>query len=69
MDWQNLSRALDKGAMIAINPDAHEDAGMAYMQHGVWMARKAGAPKELVLNALPLEGLIQFLSIKNKSIA
>jgi DNA polymerase (family 10) len=68
MDWQNLARAIDKGAIIAINPDAHEDAGMAYMQHGVWMARKAGAPKELVLNALSLHGLIQFLQLKNKSL-
>jgi DNA polymerase (family 10) len=68
MDWQNLSRALDKGSIIAINPDAHEDAGMAYMQHGVWMARKAGAAKELVLNAFNLQGLIQFLQLKNKSI-
>ncbi len=69
MDWQNLARAIDKGAIIAINPDAHEDAGMAYMQHGVWMARKAGAPKELVLNAFNRQGLIQFLQLKNKSIA
>jgi hypothetical protein len=39
------------------------------MQHGVWMARKAGATKELVLNAFNLQGLIQFLQLKNKSIA
>ncbi len=60
MDWQNLALALDKGAIIAINPDAHEKEGMAMMQYGVWLARKAGATTSQVLNAMDLNSILQF---------
>ena len=55
MDYHHLRRALEKGALIAVNPDAHEVSGMDYMRYGILMARKAGAGKEQILNCLPLE--------------
>ena len=64
MDWENLSRAIEKGAMISINPDAHEREGMQMMEYGTYMARKAGAEISNVLNALSLEAILDY--IKNK---
>jgi DNA polymerase (family 10) len=64
MDWKNLSSAIEKGAMISINPDAHEKEGMRLMEYGTYMARKAGAAKENVLNTMSLENILTFLQKK-----
>ncbi len=64
MDYENLAGALEKGAMISINPDAHDRDGMDMIKYGVWMARKAGARTERVLNALSLENVISVLKKK-----
>jgi DNA polymerase (family 10) len=69
MDWENLSIALEKGALISINPDAHEMEGMDLMAYGTWMARKAGAEKHQVLNAFSLPEIISFLKKKNPVLA
>jgi len=65
MDWENLSTAIEKGAIISINPDAHEKEGMRLMTYGTFMARKAGAARENVLNAMSLENIQTFLQKKN----
>lgn len=62
MDWRNLHQALEKGALISINPDAHEREGMDLMRYGTWMARKAGATKDKVLNAMSLNEIETFLN-------
>lgn len=62
MDWQNLARALDKGVIISINPDAHEVEGLQMMRYGTWLARKAGAEKSQVLNSFELPDLLQFFT-------
>lgn len=64
MDWRNLHKALEQGALISINPDAHEKEGMDLMQYGTWMARKAGASKEQVLNARSLKDMEAFLNAR-----
>ncbi len=51
MDWTMIPRALDKGVMISINPDAHVRESIHYMQYGVNVARKAGLTKEQCLNS------------------
>jgi DNA polymerase (family 10) len=60
MDLFHLRRAIEKGAMIAVNPDAHEVSGMDVMRYGIVMARKAGAPPDRVLNCLSLEKVLEF---------
>jgi DNA polymerase (family 10) len=70
MDLKNLRIALEKGAIIAVNPDAHEAAGMEYMRYGMTMARKAGATSEQILNCLPLENVLHFFQkSKNQTAA
>lgn len=64
MDWENLSHAVDRGAFIAINPDAHEREGMDLMRFGTLMARKAGASKSQIINSFETNQLANFFSKK-----
>ena len=55
IDWRWVHKALDKGLILSINPDAHEIAGYADMYYGVCVGRKGGLTKEQTFNAWPLE--------------
>lgn len=52
MDWSWIPVALDKGVMIAINPDAHARESIHYIQYGVNVARKAGLTASECLNCM-----------------
>lgn len=54
MDWRYISYALEKGAWISVNPDAHSMSEYHNMRYGVLVGRKAGLSKEHTFNALPL---------------
>ncbi|MDR0353255.1 MAG: DNA polymerase/3'-5' exonuclease PolX, partial [Opitutaceae bacterium] len=54
MDWRHWRRAAERGLRCSINPDAHETAGLAYVEAGVNAARKGWLEKEHVVNTLPL---------------
>lgn len=58
---ENLRKAQDAGVIVAINTDAHQAETLAYMEIGVAAARKGWIRKSTVLNALPLDGLLDFL--------
>ena len=49
--------AYDCGCKFAVDADAHAPAEFAYVPMGLWMARRAGIPKERILNFRPLDGL------------
>ncbi|RLD21803.1 MAG: DNA polymerase/3'-5' exonuclease PolX [Bacteroidetes bacterium] len=55
IDWRWIHRALDKGLILSINPDAHEIAGYKDMYYGVCVGRKGGLTKEQTFNAWSLE--------------
>lgn len=50
--------AVESGALISIDTDAHEVGQMAFMRYGVWQARRGWARREDVLNALPLSAML-----------
>lgn len=54
MDWRHWRRAAERGLLCAINPDAHETAGLRYVVAGVNIARKGWLKKENVFNTLSL---------------
>ncbi len=71
--WQRLDlkdvharQALDAGATLCINTDAHHTDQLEQMRLGVITARRAWVPKERVLNALPLAQLRKRLQLKRK---
>lgn len=55
IDWTLIPYCLEKEVMLSINPDAHEQQGYHHMKYGVYMAQKAGVPKEFILNTYSLE--------------
>lgn len=52
LDWRWHQYALEKGVMLAINPDAHRNEGFLDMHYGVNVARKGGLSAEECLNCL-----------------
>lgn len=52
MDWRWIPYALEKGVMIALNPDAHSTGGYLNMHYGAAVARKGGLTRDMTFNAL-----------------
>lgn len=64
LDWRWIEYAMEKGVMIAINPDAHEKEGYYDMYYGSLVARKGCLTKEMTLNALSLKEFTAWLSAR-----
>ncbi|MCS7176209.1 MAG: DNA polymerase/3'-5' exonuclease PolX [Candidatus Kapabacteria bacterium] len=59
VSWEHLARWRTRGLRIAVNPDAHSVAELAYTELGIIFARKALFPPEQVVNTLPLQDFLQ----------
>ena len=62
MDWRHWRKAAERGLVCAINPDAHETAGLLHVRAGINAARKGWLTKENVLNTLGLAAVRKRLS-------
>jgi DNA polymerase (family 10) len=62
LDWRWHQRALDRGCMMSINPDAHSTSEIDLTHWGVMMARKGGVPKQRVLNCLNKKQMTEYLA-------
>jgi putative hydrolase len=51
--------ASECGCSFTLDADAHSPAEFAYVPMAMWMARRAGIPKERILNFLPTPDLIR----------
>jgi DNA polymerase (family 10) len=61
LDWTHWRRAAEKGVVCSINPDAHLADHLAYVRHGVNVARKGWLTPEQVLNTRPLAEVLRWL--------
>lgn len=59
LDDLHARRMIELGGKLAISTDAHEPDGFDVMFYGVAVARRAWATPDDVVNAWPLEGLLQ----------
>lgn len=66
MDWRLWRKAAERGLITAINPDAHETAGLAHVRAGVNAARKGWLTKEQVLNTRSLAEVVKFFRARAK---
>ena len=57
LDWRQWRRAAERGLMCAINPDAHNTAGLRHVEAGVRVARKGWLSAEQILNTRDLAGV------------
>ena len=58
LDWKWARRALELGLKLMINPDAHSIDGLADVQWGLAVARRAGATAADVVNCGDIEEFI-----------
>lgn len=66
IDWSHIAYALDKGAMISIDPDAHSIEGFDDIKYGVYAAQKSLLTKERNLSSFTLEAFEKYLSERKK---
>ena len=66
MDWRWIGYALEQGALISIDPDAHTIEGYKDIRYGVLTAQKAGVTAADNLSSLGLEQFRQFLAERKK---
>lgn len=64
LDWKWIGPALDKGALLSINPDAHALDGFDDIRFGVLAAQKGGLTKERNLSSFSLEEFEKFIGEK-----
>jgi DNA polymerase (family 10) len=58
LDSDDAALALSRGVRLTINTDAHRPDTLALRDHGVAVARRAGARRGDVVNSLPVEELL-----------
>jgi DNA polymerase (family 10) len=61
LDGQYARLAIDKGALISINTDAHSEKMMDYMPYGIMTARRGWVTAEQVINTWPYERFTEWL--------
>jgi DNA polymerase (family 10) len=64
LDWRWHRYALEKGVMLAINPDAHRREGFNDMRFGVMAGRKGGLQAGKCLNAFSLAEITSYFEKK-----
>ena len=66
IDWRWIEKAINKGALISINPDAHSIEGFADTRYGVLVAQKAGLPAEKNMSSFSLTEMNNFLASQQR---
>jgi DNA polymerase (family X) len=66
MDWRWWPRAVEKGVLCCINPDAHAIDQLSYVATGVRAARKGWLTPANVLNTRPLAEMKAFLAARRR---
>ncbi|MBI3886966.1 MAG: DNA polymerase/3'-5' exonuclease PolX [Opitutae bacterium] len=66
MDWRLWRKAAERGLLCAINPDAHDTAGLADFRTGVGAARKGWLTKEQVITTRSLASIKRWLTGRKK---
>ena len=66
MDWRLWRKAAERGLRCAINPDAHETAGLAHVRAGVNAARKGWLQREQVVTTWRLTEIEAWLSRRKR---
>ncbi|HEX3935483.1 MAG TPA: DNA polymerase/3'-5' exonuclease PolX, partial [Puia sp.] len=67
MDWRWIGYALEQGALISIDPDAHTIQGYNDIRYGVLAAQKAGVGTQDNLSSFGLEKFREYLAERKKA--
>ncbi|HEX2059186.1 MAG TPA: helix-hairpin-helix domain-containing protein [Thermoanaerobaculia bacterium] len=61
VDWRHIGRAVERGVMFCINPDAHSISEYNAVITGTWVARKAGLGPKQIFNTRSVEEVEEYL--------
>jgi len=61
LDWRYCIRAVHRGVMISINPDAHDESGIDDVRYGIGIARKGWCEAKDVVNTAPVDEFLRIL--------
>jgi len=64
MDWRFWRKAVEKGLLTSINPDAHSTDHFAFVELGVNVGRKGWLTEDNVINTKPLTEVVKILAGK-----
>ena len=64
LEWRHWRKAAERGVLCAINPDAHETAGLSHVAAGINAARKGWLTRSNVLNTRPLNEVRAWLKAR-----
>ena len=67
LDWTWIPEAMDKGALLSIDPDAHAVEGYADVLYGILAAQKGGLVREKNLSSFSRAELENFLENRKKN--
>jgi DNA polymerase (family X) len=66
LDWRHIGRAIDRGVVFSIHPDAHSTREMSAVISGTWVARKAGLSAKQLFNARGVDEVAEYLALRRK---
>jgi DNA polymerase (family 10) len=66
LDWRWHRYAVDRGVLLAVNPDAHRKEGFYDMHYGILAARKGGLTADKCLNSFNLEEISAYFKGKKE---
>ncbi len=66
LDWQWIDKALSKGVLLSINPDAHSIQGLQDVRYGVLAAQKGGLTADRNLSSFSKLAFDQWLHSRKR---
>lgn len=69
LDWKWIGYAMEKGALLSVNPDAHAVSGYSDVHYGVLAARKGFLTPERNLSSFSLPELEAYLEQRKRKIS
>jgi DNA polymerase (family 10) len=66
LDWRLIRRAVDRGVVLSIHPDAHAISELARVITGTWVARKGGLTAKQIFNTRPVDKVADYLAARRK---
>jgi DNA polymerase (family X) len=67
LDWRHIGRAIDRGVVFSIHPDAHSIKEMSAVISGTWVARKAGLSAKQIFNTYGVDEVADYLAARRKA--
>jgi DNA polymerase (family 10) len=64
LDWRHMRRAVDRGVMLSIHPDAHSIRELSHVISGAWVARKGGLSAKQLFNTRPADEVAAYLAAR-----